>query len=260
MTGSFFGSVSTPIIVFFAILTGLKVGSFGSVLVARIPTGKSLSTSSECRECGYQIRSLEKIPVVSFLLLRGRCSHCEEKISILYPVIELATAVIFLISIFVFHNWTQLLLFLILAIFGIPLTIIDATLHRLPDILTGSLFIASAGVIIGDALDHHQYDRLIPSLIGALALPGFYLALVIISRGGMGMGDVKLSAGLGLVAGYFGLRIVLVGSCAAYILGSFVGVGLMILGKADRKTAIPFGPFMLVGQAIALIVATRSGL
>jgi len=260
MTGSVFGSASTPILSFFAILLGLTFGSFGSVLVARVPTKKSLWTRSECPECGHQIRSIENIPLISYLVLRGRCSQCSSKISILYPLIELATAVLFLISIFVFHNWTQVLLWLILVIFGVPLTIIDATLHRLPDLLTASLFIASAAVIIGDALYHHQYDRLIPSLIGSVALPAFYLALMIISRGGMGMGDVKLAAGLGLVTGYFGVRTVLVGSFAAYILGSVIGVGLMILGKAGRKTAIPFGPFMLVGQAIALIVAARSGL
>ena len=99
---------------------------------------------------------------------------------------------------------------------------------------------------------------MIPSLVGSVALPACYLALLIISRGGMGMGDVKLSAGIGVVSGFFGVKIVLVSCFAAYILGSVIGIGLMLAGKAGRKTAIPFGPFMLVGQAIALVVAAHS--
>ena len=116
----------------------------------------------------------------------------------------------------------------------------------------------SALVILVDAFAGKHFDRLIPSLVGSLALPAFYLALLIISRGGMGMGDVKLSAGIGVVSGFFGERIVLVSCFAAYILGSVIGIGLMLAGKAGRKTAIPFGPFMLVGQAIALVVAAHS--
>lgn len=153
-----------------------------------------------------------------------------------------------------------MLLWLILVTIGVPLTVIDVTLHRLPDRLTLALFLLSAIVILGDSLYHHNYTRLIPTLIGSLALPAFYLALMIISRGGMGMGDVKLAAGIGLVGGFFGVRTVLESSFAAYILGSVIGIGLMVAGKAGRKTAIPFGPFMLVGQGIALVLTARSGL
>jgi leader peptidase (prepilin peptidase)/N-methyltransferase len=178
----------------------------------------------------------------------------------MYPAVELTTALLFVVPIFGFNNWTSVLLWLVLVTVGVPLTVIDITLHRLPDRLTTTLALLSATIIVGDALIHHHYSRLIPTLIGALALPAFYLALMIISRGGMGMGDVKLAIGIGMVSGFFGVRTVLVSSFAAYILGSAIGIGLMIAGKAGRKTAIPFGPFMLVGQAIALVFAARSGL
>ena len=258
MTGSVFGAASTPVLSIFAVLLGLTFGSFSSVLVARVPTKKSLWTRSECTSCQKLIRASENIPVLSYLLLRGKCSNCQNSISAIYPILELVTAALFVAGVLTFHTWTSLSLWLILIIIGVPLTVIDITLHRLPDLLTAPLFLASAIVILLDAFVGHHFDRLIPSLVGALALPAFYIALMIISRGGMGMGDVKLSAGIGLVSGFFGVHIVLVSSFAAYILGSVIGIGLMLAGKAGRKTAIPFGPFMLVGQAIALVVAAHS--
>ena len=258
MTGSVFGAASTPVLSFFAVLLGLTFGSFGSVLVTRIPSRKSLWTRSECNSCGKQIKSSENIPVLSYLLLRGKCANCRAPISAIYPALELITAGLFLAGVLIFHTWTSLALWLILIIVGVPLTVIDLTLHRLPDLLTAPLFGLSAFVIGVDAFVGNHFDRLIPGLIGSLALPAFYLALLIISRGGMGMGDVKLSAGIGLVSGFFGARITLVSCFAAYILGSVIGIGLMIAGKAGRKTAIPFGPFMLLGQAIALVVAAHS--
>ena len=258
MTGSVFGAASTPVLSFFAILLGLTFGSFSSVLVARVPSRKSLWTRSECTSCGKQIEASKNIPVLSYLLLRGKCSNCQAPIGAIYPALELITAGLFLTGVLLFHTWTSLLLWLILIIIGVPLTVIDLTLHRLPDLLTAPLFGVSAAVICIDAIVGKHFDRLIPSLVGSLALPAFYLALLIISRGGMGMGDVKLSAGIGVVSGFFGVKIVLVSCFAAYILGSVIGIGLMLAGKAGRKTAIPFGPFMLVGQAIALVVAAHS--
>ena len=258
MTGSVFGAASTPVLSFFAILLGLTFGSFSSVLVARVPSRKSLWTRSECTSCGKQIEASKNIPVLSYLLLRGKCSNCQAPIGAIYPALELTTAGLFLAGTLLFHTWTSLVLWLILIIIGVPLTVIDLTLHRLPDRLTAPLFVVSAIVIVVDAFVGKHFDRLIPSLVGSLALPAFYLALLIISRGGMGMGDVKLSAGIGVVSGFFGVRIVLVSCFAAYILGSVIGIGLMLAGKAGRKTAIPFGPFMLVGQAIALVVAAHS--
>ncbi len=258
MTGSVFGAASTLVLSFFAILLGLTFGSFSSVLVARVPSRKSLWTRSECTSCGEQIKASKNIPVLSYILLGGKCSNCQASIGAIYPALELTTAGLFLAGTLLFHTWTSLVLWLILIIIGVPLTVIDLTLHRLPDRLTAPLFVVSAIVIVVDAFVGKHFDRLIPSLVGALALPAFYLALLIISRGGMGMGDVKLSAGIGVVSGFFGVKIVLVSCFAAYILGSVIGIGLMLAGKAGRKTAIPFGPFMLVGQAIALLVAAHS--
>ena len=219
----------TWILLLLATLLGLIFGWGGTLLVDRVPSKKRLWTRSK--------NSFKRSP------------H--------HPIIELATASLFLASVFIFQNWIDLLLWLVLVIFGIPLAVIDLTMHRLPDLLTGALFVCSAAIILGDAFHRHHFNRIIPGVIGALALPAFYIALMIISRGGMGMGDVKLSAGIGLVSGFFGLHTLLVGSFATYLFGSIISIALMILGKAGRKTPIPFGPFMLVGQAIALIYAAQ---
>jgi len=168
-------------------------------------------------------------------------------------------ALLYLLPIFIFHSWTAIFLWLVIVTFGLPLAAIDLLHHRLPDVLTGALLLASTLVVVISALVHHRFDRLLPSAIGAVSLLSFYLAIMIISKGGMGMGDVKLSPSIGLISGFFGLRAVLVSSFAAYILGSVIGVALMIAGRAGRKTAIPFGPFMIVGQIISLLVLSRSG-
>jgi leader peptidase (prepilin peptidase)/N-methyltransferase len=263
MTGSVLHSASAPVLSFFLVLLallGLSFGSFASVLVARIPERKNLWTRSQCGECGHVIAAKENIPLISFFILKGRCAHCSSKISSSYPLLEVGMALLFLSSIFIFSNWTPALLWLTLAAFGIPLVIIDITLHRLPDALTTSLLAISSLIIIGDAIIDSRYSRLLPSLIGGIGLCAFYLALAIISRGGMGMGDVKLAAALGVIAGYFGARTILISTFSAFILGSIIGIALMLVGKAGRKTVIPFGPFMIVGEAISLIVAAKNGL
>ncbi len=169
-------------------------------------------------------------------------------------------ALLFLAPIFIFHSWTPVLLWMVFVAFGLPLAVIDLQHHRLPDVLTGFLLLKALLVIVISAFVLHRFDRLLPSAIGAFSLVAFYLAILIISKGGMGMGDVKLSASIGLISGFFGLRAVLVSCFAAYILGSVIGIGLMIAGKADRKTAIPFGPFMIIGQIISLLALAHSSL
>jgi len=259
MTGMEFGSLPMPFLLLFVTLLGLTFGSFATVLVARIPARESVWTRSRCTHCSRHIKASENIPLFSYLRLKGRCAACGIQISFIYPLIEICTALLFIAGIFFLHSWFQVALWLALVIFGLPLAIIDLTLHRLPDPLTAGLFILAAFIIVVQALISHHYGRLVPSLIGSISLVILYLAIMIISRGGMGMGDVKLSASLGLISGFFGVRAVLVSSFAAYVLGAVIGVGLMLAGKAGRRTAIPFGPFMIVGQVISLLVLAHPG-
>jgi len=249
-------SVSIPawlLLLFFAIL-GLTFGSFATALIYRVPISESLNTRSKCTQCSRQLSWHENIPLFSYLALRGKCFGCESKISWIYPAVEITMVALFLLPLFVLNSWIAIFLWLALAIVGVPLFIIDLQHHRLPDLLTGSLFGAALLVVLEHSFQQNHYDRIAPSLIGAGSLVIFYLLLLVISRGGMGMGDVKLSAGIGLISGYFGLRAVLASSYIAFSLGALIGIALMLLGKAGRKTAIPFGPFMIAGQFISLVI------
>jgi leader peptidase (prepilin peptidase)/N-methyltransferase len=233
-----------------ALLLGLTFGSFASVLVARVPLRDSLAGRSRCPKCKHQLTTWQNIPVFSYLLLRGRCRFCQEKISPLYLALELTSGFLFVIGLYIAPNWSFLALWIVLTIFGLPLAAVDLLHHKLPNRITLALAISNLVIILASSITNH--DRIVPALIGALALPLFYLALAIISRGGMGMGDIKLAAPLGLVAAFFGHAWVLVSTFAAFIFGAILGIAAMIFGKAGRKSAIPFGPFMIVGQFLAL--------
>lgn len=257
MQRTVYDGLSSPFFAFLLALVGLSLGSFASVLVARIPSRESLMTRSKCPNCSRQITPKENIPVLSYLVLKGKCPGCNSKISTMYPALELGMAILYVAPLFFLHNWTQFLLWVVLATFGLPLLAIDLIHHRLPDVLTASLFGSSALVILGSSITHNRFDRIAPSATGAISLLAFYLAIMLISRGGMGMGDVKLSASIGLISGYFGMQAVLISSFGAFTLGSVIGIVLILFGKAGRKTAIPFGPFMLVGQLISMVVMSR---
>ena len=257
LKGTMSGTVPTWFLLLFFSLLGLAFGSFATALIHRVPTSESLSTRSKCFHCSKQLTWRENIPLFSYLALRGKCSGCAAHISFLYPAIEFAMLLLFITPLFLLHSWSAVILWQVLSIFGVPLLVIDLQHHRLPDFLTRVLCGTSLLVILADAIGRNHFDRIAPSLIGALSLMLFYLLLQILSRGGMGMGDVKLAASIGLISGYFGMRAVFTASFAAFFLGAFVGITLMIVGKAGRKTAIPFGPFMIAGQFIALLIYAR---
>lgn len=149
-------------------------------------------------------------------------------------------------------RWT-LVAWLWVALVGAILSFIDIEHHRLPDTLTLSSYVVVAVALLLPALAYGQWDAYLRAWLGALAMFAGYFLLALIYPAGMGMGDVKLAGVLGLVLGYIGWAFVFVGFFAAFFVGAFVGIGLMILGRAGRKTAIPFGPFMFVGALIALL-------
>ena len=257
MSTSGLGANAQPYLVLLLGLLGLIFGSFSSALVARVPNGQSLLSRSRCPYCSHVLTATENVPLVTFIIQKGLCKNCSAKISWLYPVQEILSGILFLTPLIFtsiwLHSWQHVVIWELLVIFGVPLAIIDLKLHRLPDILTGSLFLLVASVELIHAVAYQDYARLFPSLLGATLFSAFYLAIMIISRGGMGMGDVKLSASLGLISGYCGLHTALISCFAAFGLGSVVGIVLMVFGKAGSKTAIPFGPFMIVGQALSLL-------
>lgn len=252
---------ATAMLLVFAGLLGLAIGSFLNVVVYRVPAGKALTPDSACPRCGTAIRKRDNIPVLSWLLLRGRCRSCSEPISARYPLVEAGTAVAFVLVTARFGpafadavtvpdavaGAIELVAFLLLTAVSIALALIDLDTKRLPNVivlpalLAGILLLAAAALVRGDLA------ALAGAGIGGAGLFLLYLALALVSRGGMGMGDVKLAALLGLYLGFLGWGSLLVGAFAAFVFGGVFGLALMLIRRAGRKTAIPFGPWMILG-------------
>jgi leader peptidase (prepilin peptidase)/N-methyltransferase len=250
----------------FAGLLGLAIGSFLNVVVYRVPAGRSLTPDSACPHCGTAIRKRDNIPVLSWLLLRGRCRGCAEPISARYPLVEAGTAVAFLLVTARFGPALadaatvqdavgaalELVAFLALTAFSIALALIDLDTRRLPNaivlpaLLAGILLLGVAALVRGDTA------ALIGAGVGGAALFAFYLLLALIKPGGMGFGDVKLSAVLGLYLGFLGWGNLLVGVFAAFLFGGVFGLALMAVRKAGRTTQIPFGPWMILGAWVGV--------
>jgi len=154
-------------------------------------------------------------------------------------------------------KWPTPITFIILLItFGIPLSVFDIRHHRLPNVLTGALFLSSLGAAITSSILHHEKHHLVLSFCGAIAMTAFYLLLTLLSGGGLGMGDVKLAAPLGLISGFFGLQAIWITNFIAIFVGAIFAIGLLIFARAGVKSVIPFGPFMLFGQLLCLILLT----
>lgn len=228
---------------------GLVVGSFMTVAVYRLPKGESVvRPRSRCPACGAEIGARDNVPVLSWLLLRGRCRRCGERISVEYPLLELATAGLVVLAAIRYPDpWQIVLVAALLAVMpGIAL--IDLRHRIIPNRLTYPALLLFAPVIllawsIGDAADPARAG------IGLLLYGGLLFVVAAVSRG-MGMGDVKLAAVIGLVLGSLGLRFVGVAAGAAIVLGGLGGLVALAMGKG-RKSAIPFGPYLAAGAVVA---------
>lgn len=247
-------------------LFGSLIGSFLNVVVYRVPIGRSIAfPPSACTACGTRIRAVDNVPVLSWLVLRGRCRACAAPISIRYPLVELGTALFFFAVVARFlpeaarsigtreaASVIALVALLYLAGVSVALALIDLDVRRLPNSLVlpivpvGLVLFGIASLVLGDA------GPLLRAMLGAAAELALYLAIVLVKPGGMGLGDVKLAAGLGLFLGWLGWPTLLVGSFAAFVLGGLVGVVLIVTKRETRTSAIPFGPFMLGGAWIAI--------
>lgn len=249
-----------PALVAGCAVLGLLVGSFLNVVIWRVPRGESIvRPPSHCPSCETPIAPRDNIPVLSWLLLRGRCRHCRHPIAARYPLVELLTAVVFALLGWKIGAHVALIGFLWLGATGVALAAIDIDLHRLPDALTLPTY-AVGLVVLGAAaaVDGHgwPYAR---ALIGGAALFAFYFAVVFAYPKGMGFGDVKLAGGLGLFLGWLGWSQLAVGAFMAFLIGAVVSVGLVLFRGAGRKTAIPFGPFMLIGALVGVLAGGSIG-
>ena len=249
--------------------TGLLIGSFLNVVVHRVPAGLSVaSPPSACPGCAAPIAARDNVPVLSWLLLRGRCRSCATPISVRYPLVELGTGAAFVVV--AAARWPfgavptegptiaaallQLVAFLWLAGASVALALIDLEHHRLPDAIVlptygvGVVLLGAASLLVGDP------GALLRAGVGAAALFAFYLALALVKPGAMGFGDVKLAGALGLYLGWLGWGELAVGAFAAFLLGGLVSVVLLATGRVRRGGGIPFGPWMLAGAWVGVLV------
>lgn len=227
---------------------GMVFGSFAGVLADRIPRGESwVGGRSHCDSCGADIAAYDNVPVFSWLFLRGRCRHCGERISARYPLSELAMAVLFAATVAVLgtDDLPELALGLIFCATLVTVTLADLERRVIPNSVL--LFAAVAAVAILLAADP---DALPDRLLAGLGAGGFLLIAALAYPGGMGMGDVKLAAVMGLYLGTAVIPAMLV----ALIAGAVVGLAIMARhGAGERKRAIPFGPFLALGGVVGLL-------
>lgn len=253
--------LSVPLVVGAAILSGilgLAIGSFLNVVIWRMPRGESLSSPpSACPKCGHAIRPRDNIPVLSWLILRGKCRDCAEPISLRYPLVELCTALFFVgVTAWTSTQSAGLWLapaYLYFAAVSVALALIDLDTGKLPNrIVLPSLLVAPV-LLAMESFVSGDWWPLLWAIVGGVALFTFYFILVLIYPKGMGFGDVKLAALVGIMLGYLGWGSLIVGAFAAFLLGGVLSIVLLSLGKATRKTGIPFGPWMLLGAWVGIV-------
>jgi leader peptidase (prepilin peptidase)/N-methyltransferase len=239
------------------VIAGLAMGSFLTVVSYRLPRRESIvKPRSACPGCGTTIRSRDNIPVVSYLLLRGRCRDCGTRISPIYPLTELATGVLFAAAALRFD---RTLIAAVVAVFlGVVLAaaVIDARHRIIPNRLVYAGLIGFSVVLVAGRLADQGTDPL-GALVGFLAFGGGLLLMALISPKGMGMGDVKLAALIGLVLGSLGMRYVAVAAGAAIFAGGLGALAVLVVGRVGRKQAIPFGPYLAAGAVISAFAAPQ---
>jgi leader peptidase (prepilin peptidase) / N-methyltransferase len=225
---------------------GLIFGSFLNVVAYRLPRGESLATpASRCPGCDTPIKPYDNVPVISWLLLRGRCRACGTSIAWRYPLVELATGVLMALVVVRFGADADVWIGLAFVALLVPVTVIDIDFRIIPNKLMIVGTVAAPAILAltdADALPEH--------LIAAAAAGGFLLVAAVAYPSGMGMGDVKLAFVMGLFLG----RDVGVAMLLALVAGSLVGVAVIARkgAKEGRKTALPFGPFLALGGLVAL--------
>ena len=227
-------------------IVGAVVGSFLNVVIHRLPRGESLvHPRSRCPSCGTQIAEYDNVPIVSWLVLRGRCRHCGAPISPRYPVVELLTALTFAAVVLVRGFDNDLILELPFVAALIALAGIDFDHKLLPNKIVYPL--AAYGVIATLLVDR---DDLVENLVSGAGAFAFLLVAVIAYPRGMGMGDVKLAGAMGLYLGAAVIPAMLV----AFLSGSVVGLVILAReGAAARKKAIPFGVFLAIGGIVGVL-------
>lgn len=251
------------IIYTFIFLIGLALGSFLNVVIYRLPKGEGIVIKpSHCMKCGEHIKFYDLIPVLSYIILRGKCRHCGDKFSVQYPIIELLTA-LSLVGIYYRFDWAAPIdttALMVLTLMFIAVFVIDLYHYIIPNeiiifgLASGLIFAAAKGFNIQNPVSYN-WNFLIDSGLGFAAGAGAFLLIVILGEWimkaeAMGMGDVKL---MGVVGLFLGLKLTVLSMVLAFIIGSVVSLFLLAVKLKGRKDQIPFGPFIVLGSTAAFL-------
>ncbi len=235
---------------FLILIYGLIIGSFLNVCIYRIPRSESIAwPGSHCPRCNHSLKWYDNIPLFSFLSLGGKCRYCKAKISKQYPIVESLNAILYIIMYFRFGFTLDFLFYSLISSVLIVITFIDLQQMIIPDvlvviILSLSTFYKVLIYFMGGS------PEIFSSIIGLIMAGGLFLAIVLLSRGGMGGGDVTLIASLGFILGW---KKILFAIFLSFILGAIISVFLLAAKLKSRKDPIPFGPFIVLGFFITLL-------
>ena len=239
----FINTIPYPLIAVAIFMFGLAIGSFANVCIYRLPKKESVVFPvSHCTACSTPVRPFDNIPVISYLILGGKCKDCKESISVIYPIIEVITALFLLAGFFKFGLTFDFLIYTVVAPTLVIITAIDIEHQIIPDVIT------LPGIVLGLAAGSYTIGY-IDSFSGCLLGGGLFYLLAVLSNGGMGGGDIKYIAAAGALVGW--QKVLLIIFIGAF-LGSFMGLLQIVVQKKSRKSLIPFGPFLAAATLITL--------
>ncbi|MGU3643973.1 prepilin peptidase [Microbacterium sp. C23T] len=270
-------SIVVAFLVIVAGVLGLLIGSFLNVVAYRVPAKISLLRESRCPHCDAPIKPWQNIPVASWIMLGGKCAKCGAPISVRYPIVEAVTGVAFAVVTWwglAVYSWgpdvssgsllarstiggvsavealalgIAIVAFLYFTSISIVLTLIDLDTHRLPNSIVLPSYLVAGILFTIAAWLTTAWSALAVAAIGMAVLYLLYFLMRAVRPGGMGGGDVKLAGVIGIYLGWLGWGALAVGAFAGFLYGGVFGIVLMLLRRAGRKTAIPFGPWMILG-------------
>ena len=234
----------------FVFLFGLIVGSFLNCVIYRLEHKQSfLKGRSFCPHCQHTLSWQDLIPVFSFLFLRGKCRYCNKKISIQYPLVEIATGLLFLLIFTFFNNLFFVCFLFLISSFLIVIFVYDLKHFIIPDKVVFPA-IAVALVFNFQFLIFNQFSIFNSLILSAVGASAFFLFIVLVSRGKwMGVGDIKLAFLMGLLLSF---PHILVALFFSFLIGAIIGIGLILVKRKTMKSEVPFGPFLVIGTFIAL--------
>jgi leader peptidase (prepilin peptidase)/N-methyltransferase len=238
-----------------AAVLGLLIGSFLNVVIHRVPAGQSVvQPPSHCPVCERELAWFENVPVASWVALRGRCRTCRTTISVRYPLVELGCAALFA-ALAARIGWEpELAAYLVAGAAMLALSAIDLDTKRLPDVIVLPTTLVTAALLAVAAAVDDQWGDFGRAAIGAGL--GFLVlfAIHLVRPDGLGFGDVKLALLCGLLLGWYGLADVAIGLYGGFVLGAVVGVTMIAAGRTRFGKAIPFGPFLVAGTLLMVLV------